>query len=448
MLEEFKLPADSRATLISTVCKKFEGHYTEKETNESLDELVGLLKTLNIETCGRFIQNRDKIDPATIIGKGKLEDIAECARDNDSDFLVFDVELTATQVRNIKKITGIEVIDRNSVILEIFAQHARTKEAKIQIEISRLEYLLPRLTAFWSHLSRQRGGIGVRGGEGEQQLELDRRIVRKKIEFFKDKLKSIITSREQRNKKRQKNVITAAIVGYTNAGKSSILNKLCKVNVLAEDKLFATLDSTYRLLSPTSHPPMVMIDTVGLISNLPTSLIHGFKSTLEAAKEADLIVIVCDISHPSHEKHLKVTSDFLKELGLGQKDKMIIFNKKDLLNNQLTALITVRAHPNSFLISSQDDQDIKNIRNTIIEFFLSKQKAYDLFIPYEEAKAHTIISSQTNIVIKVIHQRGIFYRIRVPDFLFQRLSLGQYKLAPEDELPDQFRTDQKTPLLK
>ncbi|CAN0290038.1 unnamed protein product, partial [Chrysoparadoxa australica] len=194
--------------------------------------------------------------------------------------LVFDFELTASQIRNIRKITGMSVVDRVHVILEIFARHARTRDAKIQIEIARLQYVLPRLSGFWSHLGRQRGGVGVKGGEGEKQIELDRRIIRQRIEFYKKELKLIAKSREQQKKKRQNMAVTAALVGYTNAGKSSLMNRLCQVDILEENKLFATLDSTFRTLNPDTHPPMILIDTVGFISNLPNALIDGFKTTL------------------------------------------------------------------------------------------------------------------------------------------------------------------------
>jgi GTP-binding protein HflX len=367
-----------------------------------------------------------------MLGEGKLQEIADAAHDEGSEILVFDFELTGAQVRNIKEITKLEVVDRNTVILEIFAHHARTKEAKIQIEISRLQYLLPRLTSMWGHFSKQRGGGFAVGGEGEQQLELDRRMVRERIEFFKRQLEDVQKSRDQQKKKRQNQAVTAALVGYTNAGKSSLMNRLCKVNVLEENKLFATLDSTFRTLNPDSKPPMIMIDTVGFISNLPNTLVQGFKTTLESAMEADLLVIVCDISDPNYQKHLRVTQEVLKELKIEDKQQIIVFNKKDLLNDPVRARIIMRNFPYSFLVSSYDEEDMKNLKAYIIDFFLEKQNHYDLFVPYEVGEAHSRIRGNANIINTVSHEQGIFYRIRIPDFIFNQLGLTEYVLAPTE----------------
>lgn len=428
--EEFKLPLGQKASLVSIVCEKFEHHSTVLETNNSLRELRELLRTLGLKDGEEYVQNRKQIDPATMLGEGKLLEIAEAARAEGSQLLVFDFELTGSQARNIKEITKLEVVDRNTIILEIFAHHARTKEAKIQIEISRLQYLLPRLTSMWGHFSKQRAAGAAIGGEGEQQLELDRRMVRERIEFYKKQLEEVQKSREQQRKKRQNQAVTAALVGYTNAGKSSLMNRLCRVNVLEENKLFATLDSTFRTLNPDSKPPMILIDTVGFISNLPNTLVHGFRTTLESAMEADLLIIVCDISDPNYQKQLRVTQEVLKELNLEEKDQIIVFNKKDLLNDPVRARIIMRNYPNSFLVSSYDEEDMKNLRHHVIDYFLSKQDHYDLFVPYEDGEAHARIRANANIMNTSSHEQGIFYRIRIPDFIFQQLGLNNFILAP------------------
>lgn len=430
--DDYKLPIGQKASLVSMVCDKFDSHSTILETNNSLRELRELLRTLGLIAGEEYVQNRKQIDSATMLGEGKLQEIADMAREEGSELLVFDFELTASQVRNIKKITEMEVVDRNTVILEIFAQHARTKEAKIQIEISRLQYLLPRLTSMWGHFSKQRAAGAALGGEGEQQLELDRRMIRERIEFFKKQLDEVQKSREQQRKKRQNQAVTAALVGYTNAGKSSLMNRLCKVNVLEENKLFATLDSTFRTLNPDSKPPMIMIDTVGFISNLPNTLIQGFKTTLESALEADLLLIVCDISDPNYAKHLRVTQEVLKELKIEEKEQIIVFNKKDLLNDPVRARIIMRNFPNSFLVSSYDEEDMRNLREYVINYFLSKQDHYDLFVPYEMGDAHSRIRGNANILNTVSHEQGIFYRIRIPDFIFQQLGLNSFILAPAE----------------
>ena len=429
---EFHIKPTANATLVSIVSPSLKGHASQVESEHSLQELKELLRTLNIKHTGTHIQTRKDISPATVIGKGKLLEITQDAKDHNSDLLVFDFELTASQVRNIKEATGLSVIDRCHVIWEIFAGHARTKEAKIQIEIARLEYILPRLSGFWTHFSRQKGGIGVRGGEGEQQIELDRRIVRERIEFLKRDLKTVLKTRKEQKKKRQNMAITAALVGYTNAGKSSVMNRLCKVSVLEEDKLFATLDSTFRTLNPDTRPPMILIDTVGLIQNLPAQLINGFKTTLESMLEADLLIIVCDISDPNYKKHLEVTQNILKDLDAGDKNQVIVFNKKDLLNDPLMSKVIQRSYPGSFVISSFDANDINHLRKHIIDYFLAKQVCYDLFIPYHDGSAHSIVNSKTNIINSKPHENGIFYQIRVPEFMYQMLSLQTYELAPKD----------------
>ncbi len=430
--EEYKLPLGQRAALVSLVCERFETHATTQLTQASLRELRELLRTLGLQPGNEYVQNLKQINPSMMLGEGRIAEIGEEAKAEGAQVLVFDFELTASQVRNIKKATGLEVIDRNSIILEIFALHARTKEARIQIEISRLEYLLPRLSAMWGHFSKQRGGGRAVGGEGEQQIELDRRMVRERISYYKRQLEEISRTREVQRKKRQNQAVTAALVGYTNAGKSSLMNRLCRVNVLEENKLFATLDSTFRTLNPDSKPPMIMIDTVGFIQNLPNTLVQGFKTTLESAIEADLLVIVCDISDPNYQKHLQVTQDVLKELGIQEKQQLVVFNKKDLLNDPMRARIIMRQYPNCFLVSSYDAEDMKELRRHIIDYFLSQQEHYDLFVPYEAGEAHARVRANANIVKTGAHESGIFYRIRIPDFIFAQLGLGAYVLAPGD----------------
>ncbi|MBT6325494.1 MAG: GTPase HflX [Bdellovibrionales bacterium] len=442
MLEnEFNISKDHKAAIVSIITPSLEHHTTLNETNSSLNELEKLLDTLGVPVKSRYTQNRKKLDPGTLIGSGKLKEIAQEMKDQEISLLVFDCELGPGQIKNIKNITGIDVIDRCHVILEIFAEHARTREAKIQIELARLEYLLPRLSGFWTHFSRQKGGVGVRGGEGEQQIELDRRIVRQRIDKYKKELKSIVKSRHQQRKKRKNMAITAALVGYTNAGKSSLMNRLCKVNILEENKLFATLDSTFRTLTPDTKPPMILIDTVGFISNLPNTLIDGFKTTLESALEADLIIIVCDISDPDYKKHLGVTTQVLEELNINNKESIIVFNKKDQLTDPFTAPIITRGHKDSFVVSSFDEKDMFNLREYIINYFLEKQTYFELFIPYDKGEIHATIAKYTNIIKRHNHQEGIFYRVRSPSFVASNIGITPFILSPEDPLLEELSID-------
>ncbi len=432
--DNFSLSTSSKASLVSIICNKFEYHADEVETNHSLVELRELLRTLGIETGEQYTQKRNDIVAGTILGKGRLEEIAEAAQKEGSKYLVFDFELTASQQRNIKKITKMVIIDRVSIILEIFAAHAKTKEAKIQIEISRLQHILPRLSSLWTHFTKKKGGIGLRSGEGEQQIELDRRIIRDRIEHYKKQLKEIAVSRKEQRKKRENKAITAALVGYTNAGKSSVMNRLCKVDILEEDKLFATLDSTFRMLNPDTKPPMILIDTVGFISNLPNTLINGFRTTLESAIEADLLIIVCDVSDANFEKHLKVTEDILEELNIKKKDRLIVFNKKDLVQDPLRLKVITHQYENAFVVSSFCENDMDNLREFVIEFFLKQQTHYDLFVPYNDGNAHAKITGKTNIESCNHHEDGIFYRVRIPEFIFHSLHLSKYRLAPGKEI--------------
>lgn len=428
---DFTISSREKVVLISIVCDSFEFHRSEDETHRSLEELKELLRTLEVSYHEQvFIQRKNKVDPATIIGSGKLKEICEEAKNQQCTTLVFDFQLSSSQARNIEEITKMKVVDRCNVIFQIFAEHAQTREAKIQIEISRLQYLLPRLTSLWTHFTRLKGGIGLKG-EGEQQLELDRRIIKRKVSNYKAQLEEIRISRQEQSKKRQHQAIIAALVGYTNVGKSSLMNRLCQVNVLEENKLFATLDATYRLLSPETKPPVLLVDTVGFISNLPAPLIEGFKSTFASAQEADLLLLVSDISDPHWQKNLEVTEKTLEEMGLVDKAKFYIFNKRDQLQNELLAKVQLRKYQHHYLVSSLDEQDMKSLRTSILEYFLSRQNHYDFFIPYEDGLSHSQIKKLTNILTTSSHEKGLFYRVRTPDYIFQRLGLQHYQLSPE-----------------
>lgn len=433
--EEFHFKLEQKATLVSLVCDSFEFHENAEKTENSLIELRELLRTLGVEAGSQHIQNRKKVDPATMLGVGKLEEIASQARSEGSSLLVFDFELTASQMRNIKKVTELEIIDRCMVILEIFATHARTADAKIQIEIARLKYMLPRLQSLWTHFSKQKGGIGMKG-EGEQQLELDRRIIRERITRFEGQLKEIAKTRKEQRKHRENQVVTAALVGYTNAGKSTLMNGLCGVNVLSENKLFATLDSTFRTLNPDSKPPMVLIDTVGFIQNLPNTLVEGFRTTLESAMEADLLIIVCNLADPNYQQHLKTTQEVLEELDIKDKDQIVVFTHRDELKNDFLPKIAMRNLKASFSVDSHNMDDIQNLREYIIEYFLAEQQVSDLFIPYTDGAAHSIVMGNANVIATKNHDSGIYYRIRIPDFIFNQLKLKQFVLAPEAEKPN------------
>ena len=300
----------------------------ERKVMEYLDELEFLAETAGATGDRKFIQRVDKPDNATYIRSGKLEEIAAYAEENEIKYVIFDDELSGIQQRNIEKVIKTSsVIDRTSLILEIFAQRAKTSYAKMQVELARYNYMLPRLAGMWTHLERQRGGMGTRGGMGETQIEIDRRIVKDKISKLKDQLKKVdrqmATQRGNRG-----SMVRLSLVGYTNVGKSTIMNLLAKSDVFAENKLFATLDTTVRKVV-IENVPFLLSDTVGFIRKLPTQLVEAFKSTLDEVREADILRHVVDISHPGFEEQMEVVEKTLRDIGASNKPIFVIFNKID-----------------------------------------------------------------------------------------------------------------------
>lgn len=305
----------------------------ERKVNEYLEELVFLAETAGVAGDKKFIQKVDKPEKATYIRTGKLEEIAAYCEENLINYVIFDDELTGMQQRNIEKvIKTAAVIDRTSLILEIFSQRAKTAYAKMQVELARYNYMLPRLAGMWTHLERQRGGIGMRGGMGESQIEIDRRIVRERIAKLKEQLKKVdkqmATQRSNRGQ-----LVRLSLVGYTNVGKSTLMNLLAKSDVFAENKLFATLDTTVRKVV-IGNVPFLLSDTVGFIRKLPTQLIEAFKSTLDEVREADILIHVVDISHPDYEEQMEVVEKTLKDISANDKPVYVVFNKIDCYQNE------------------------------------------------------------------------------------------------------------------
>ncbi len=298
----------------------------KNKVHEYLDELEFLVDTAGGKVVQRFIQNLDYPNPKTYVGAGKLEEIARYVKAAGVEMVVFDDELTPSQIRNLEKALDAKVLDRTNLILDIFAKRARTAHAKVQVELAQYQYLLPRLTGMWTHLERQRGGIGLRG-PGETEIETDRRIIRDKIALLKKKLEQIDKQKATQRKNRGK-LIRVALVGYTNVGKSTIMNLLSKSEIFAENKLFATLDTTVRKVV-IENLPFLLSDTVGFIRKLPHGLVESFKSTLDEVRESDILVHVVDISHPEFEDHIQTVNKTLAEIGAGDKQTIMVFNKID-----------------------------------------------------------------------------------------------------------------------
>ena len=311
-----------RAVLVGVLTS----HETDEQGKEYLDELEFLVATAGAETVKRFTQKLQRPDRSTFVGSGRLEDIKAYVTEEEIDMVVFDDELTPSQLRNIENELQIKILDRNNLILDIFAGRAQTSQAKTQVELAQLQYLLPRLTRLWTHLERQKGGIGMRG-PGESQIETDRRLILDKISLLKERLK-LIDKQNQTQRKNRQQMIRVALVGYTNVGKSTIMNMISKSDVFAENKLFATLDTTVRKVV-IENVPFLLSDTVGFIRKLPHQLVECFKSTLDEVREADILVHVVDISHPNFEDQIRTVNETLKEIGAIDKHVITVFNKID-----------------------------------------------------------------------------------------------------------------------
>lgn len=347
------------------------------DAESSMDELEELAHTAGAQVISRLIQKRTEMDKATCIGAGRLEELRDAAQNENIDLIIFDCELSASQLRNIEQAVGIPVIDRTMLILDIFAQRAVSSEGKLQVELAQQRYMLPRLTGMGSVLSRLGGGIGTRG-PGETKLESDKRHIRRRIQSLERQLKQLTARRSQLRVRRKKDgVLTAAIVGYTNVGKSTLLRALTQAEVLCEDKLFATLDPTARALQLPDGRSVLLIDTVGLIRRLPHHLIEAFKSTLEEAASADILLNVCDISSPELQTQLSVTEQLMAELGVGGTPMLTVYNKCDTVDE-----IPFPLNKNTVLVSARTGYGFDNLLQSIARTLTPTQKRLRLLVPY------------------------------------------------------------------
>ena len=334
-----------------------------QQSKEYLAELKFLADTAGAETKHVFQQALEHPNRATFVGEGKLDEIAAYVKAEEISMVIFDDDLSPSQVRNIDKILGVKVLDRSSLILHIFSVNARTAQSKAQVELAQLQYLLPRLTGMWQHLSREKGGIGLKGA-GEKEIETDRRRIREQISALKLELVKIDKQNETRRKNREL-MVRVSLAGYTNVGKSTLMNLLAKSEVLAENKLFATLDATVRKVV-FEQTPFLLSDTVGFIRKLPHGLIESFKSTLDEVRESDLILHVVDVSHPKHTEQIQVVKDTLKEIGAGDKPVIMVYNKVDQLQDSDT-LLELQNTPNSVIISATHKSGMDELKSLLMQ---------------------------------------------------------------------------------
>lgn len=354
------------------------------ETEDHLQELALLADTAGAEVVHTFIQRRSKIDPAFYIGKGKCQEIKNIASELDTDLIIFDDDLSPAQARNLEKALNARIIDRTGIILDIFARRARTREAKIEVELAQLNYLLPRLTGHWVHLSRQVGGIGVRG-PGETQLESDRRLVRRRIDVLKKSLKKIEQGRITRRKLRRRMPIVS-LVGYTNAGKSTLLNSLTNSDVFVEDKLFATLDPAVRSMEYEYGKKIIFTDTVGFIRKLPHHLVASFKSTLEEVTSADLLLNIIDLSHPHYLEQMASVHDVLETMGAIDKPVLMVFNKIDLIKSDSDIQLARERFPGAVFISAIRKIGLKDLRDVVLDILFSPVIKGEIYLEPDEVE--------------------------------------------------------------
>ncbi len=380
---------------------------SRKQALEVLEELESLTYTAGAQVVGRLWQELREIDPATLIGKGKVEELAQQVKTLNADVVIFDEDLNPTQNRNLEEKLKIKVIDRTGLILDIFAQRARTREGKLQVELAQALYLLPRLVGQWGHFSRQAGGIGTRG-PGETQLEVDRRRVREKISQIRKELKRVESAREiHRARRLSVPIPTISLVGYTNAGKSTLMKALTEAEVLVEDKLFATLDPTVRRLKLPSGRQVLLSDTVGFIRKLPHSLIDSFKATFEEIRGADLLVHLIDASHPNSEAQNKTVLQVLKELELHHKPRLEIYNKADLIEPHQ------RQETKRIYISAFREMNFEVFLEKLDTALSKGFKKAKVDIPYHEGALIAFLHDYARIIEKEYHSKGVSMEVEI-----------------------------------
>lgn len=404
------------------------------EAEDSLEELARLADAALLTTVERVIQSRNRIDSAFFVGKGKVEEIKQISKKADVDLLIFDNDLSPAQMRNLENKTEMRVLDRSALILDIFSRNARTRTAQVQVELAQLNYLLPRLTRMWTHLSRQAGGGAIRGmgsagvrGPGETQLETDRRIIHRQINSLEIKLKRINTQMTTGRKSRQ-GIYSVALVGYTNAGKSTLMKALSGSDVLVEDQLFATLDSTTRSIQLGSKNKILLTDTVGFINRLPHHLFASFRATLEEAVEADLLLHVVDLSFSNYESQMRTVEKVLRDLKLEDRPTVTVFNKVDRIHEEAeqTIIEAYNERENSVAISAAKNIGLEKLRAKITEFMDAELINLSLRIPQSEGRLLSRLQEKSDIVMENYENNDVILKLRLEKLIAKKLELERF----------------------
>ncbi len=390
-----------------------------REMEESLEELALLADTAGAEIVDRIIQVRSAMHPAYYVGTGKARSIAELCEAEEIDLVIFDDDLTPAQVRNLDRVIERRILDRSGLILDIFASRAKSKQAKLQVELAQLQYMMPRLTRQWDHLSRQEGGvaggsggaIGVRG-PGETQLEIDRRLIRGRITHLRRNLEQLIAS-YARQRQRRSAMFCITLIGYTNAGKSTIFNAFTRADTLIEDRLFATLDATTRVINVTPSQTALLSDTVGFIRKLPHHLVASFKSTLSEVYDADLLLHVVDSSHPNHADHIATVNQVLRELGVSEPPLLLVFNKLDRMESPDERDLLRLTYPDALMVSALNPDDMERLRQRISVLVDRHRVELELLIPYENGHAVSIAYESGEVLRREDESEGVRLTVRI-----------------------------------